>query len=181
MIPKLAKNVAHFFVVKNVASKSKEAIYAYGMELLISDVLNTLIVLLIALISHTLPAVIIFIAVFMILRRFVGGYHANNHLSCMFTLIMVMLAFSYGICNVRIQLMWILSICFITIALPVIFCIAPVPHPNKPMITSTWNRSSSYYQSKSCQCSSSFPCDTHQLFHYNSLLSYNSCRSGSFG
>ena len=133
MIPKLAKNVAHFFVVKNVASKSKEAIYAYGMELLISDVLNTLIVLLIALTSHTLPAVIIFIAVFMILRRFVGGYHANNHLSCMFTLIMVMLAFSYGICNVRIQLMWILSICFITIALPVIFCIAPVPHPNKPM------------------------------------------------
>ena len=105
MIPKLAKNVAHFFVVKNVASKSKEAIYAYGMELLISDVLNTLIVLLIALTSHTLPAVIIFIAVFMILRRFVGGYHANNHLSCMFTLIMVMLAFSYGICNVRIQLM----------------------------------------------------------------------------
>ena len=140
MIPKLAKNVAHFFVVKNVASKSKEAIYAYGMELLISDVLNTLIVLLIALTSHTLPAVIIFIAVFMILRRFVGGYHANNHLSCMFTLIMVMLAFSYGICNVRIQLMWILSICFITIALPVIFCIAPVPHPNKPMSEEKRNR-----------------------------------------
>ena len=131
MIPKLAKNVAHFFVVKNVASKSKEAIYAYGMELLISDVLNTLIVLLIALTSHTLPAVIIFIAVFMILRRFVGGYHANNHLSCMFTLIMVML---------RIQLMWILSIYFITIALPVIFCIAPVPHPNKPMSEEKRNR-----------------------------------------
>ena len=53
---------------------------------------------------------------------------------------MVMLAFSYGICNVRIQLMWILSICFITIALPVIFCIAPVPHPNKPMSEEKRNR-----------------------------------------
>ena len=83
MISKLAKNVAHFFVVQNITEESKEVIYAYGMELLISDVLNTLIVLLIALISHTLPAVVVFIAVFMGLRQFVGGYHANSHLSCL--------------------------------------------------------------------------------------------------
>ena len=103
------------------------------MELLISDVLNTLIVLMIALISHTLPAVIIFIAVFMVLRRFVGGYHANSHLSCMLTLVMVMLVFSYGICNISGQTAQVFSISFITMALPIIFCITPVPHPNKPM------------------------------------------------
>ena len=124
MISKLAKNIAHFFVVKNITEESKEVIYAYGMELLISDVLNTLIVLMIALISHTLPAVIIFIAVFMVLRRFVGGYHANSHLSCMLTLVMVMLVFSYGICNISGQTAQVFSISF---------CITPVPHPNKPM------------------------------------------------
>ena len=133
MISKLAKNIAHFFVIQNITEESKEVIYAYGMELLISDVLNTIIVLLIALISHTLPAVVVFIAVFMGLRQFVGGYHANSHLSCMFTLVMVMLVFSYSICNVSGQIAPIFSIGFITIALPIIFCIAPVPHPNKPM------------------------------------------------
>ena len=133
MISKLAKNVAHFFVVQNITEESKEVIYAYGMELLISDVLNTIIVLLIALISHTLPAVVVFIAVFMGLRQFVGGYHANSHLSCMFTLVLVMMVFSYGICNISGQIAQIFSIGFITIALPIIFCIAPVPHPNKPM------------------------------------------------
>ena len=95
--------------------------------------LNTVIVLLIALLSHTPPAVIIFIATFMGLRQFVGGYHANSHLSYMFTLVMVMLVFSYGICNIPKQFAQIFSISFITIALPIIFCIAPVPHPNKPM------------------------------------------------
>ena len=125
MISKLAKNVAHFFVVQNITEESKEVIYAYGMELLISDVLNTIIVLLIALISHTLPEVVVFIAVFMGLRQFVGGYHANSHLSCMFTLVMVMLVFSYGICNISGQIAQIFSIGFITIALPIIFCIAP--------------------------------------------------------
>ena len=133
---KLLKKIplcAMIFAVQNITAESKEVIYAYGMELLISDVLNTIIVLLIALISHTLPAVVVFIAVFMGLRQFVGGYHANSHLSCMFTLVMVMLVFSYGICNVSGQSAQIFSISFIAIALPVIFCIAPVEHPNKPM------------------------------------------------
>ena len=133
MVSKLAKNIAHFFVLQNITEESKEEIYAYGMELLISDVLNTLIVLLISLISHTLPAAAIFIAVFMGLRQFVGGFHANSHLSCMFTLVVVMLVFSYGICNVSEQIAQIFSIGFIIISLPIIFCIAPVPHPNKPM------------------------------------------------
>lgn len=133
MISKLAKGIAHFFVVQNITEESKEVIYAYGMELLISDVLNTIIVLLIALFSHTLPAVVVFIAVFMGLRQFVGGFHANSHLSCMFTLVMVMMVFSYGICNVSGHITPIFSISFIMIALPIILCIAPVPHPNKPM------------------------------------------------
>ena len=128
MISKLAKSIAHFFVVQNITEESKEVIYAYGMELLISDVLNTIIVLLIALFSHTLPAVVVFIAVFMGLRQFVGGFHANSHLSCMFTLVMVMMVFSYGICNVSGHITPIFSISFI-----IILCIVPVPHPNKPM------------------------------------------------
>ncbi len=133
MVSKLAKNIAHFFVVQKIVEKPKEAIYAYGMELLLSDVLNTLIVLLIALISHTLSAVIIFSAVFMGLRKFVGGYHANSHLSCMFTLVVVMLIFSYGICNVSEKYVCIVSIGFVVISIPVVFKLAPVPHPNKPV------------------------------------------------
>ena len=133
MVSKLAKNIAHFFVVQKIVEKPKEAIYAYGMELLLSDVLNTLIVLLIALISHTLPAVIIFSAIFMGLRKFVGGYHANSHLSCMFTMVVVILIFSYGICNVSEKYAWVVSIGFVVISIPVVFNLAPVPHPNKPV------------------------------------------------
>ncbi len=132
MISKLAKNIAHFFVIQKIIEESKEIIYAYGLELLISDVLNTIIVLLIALFSHTLLAVIVFIAVFMGLRRFVGGYHANSHLSCMFTLTIVMLIFSYGICNIS-EYAKTCSISFVVSALTIIFCLAPVSHPNKPM------------------------------------------------
>ncbi len=133
MISKLAKNIAHFFVAQKVVEESREVIYAYGMELLLSDVLNTLIVLLIAFISHTLPAVIMFSATFMGLRKFAGGYHANSHLSCMLTLVVVMLIFSYGICNVSEKYAWMVSTGFVVISIPVVFNLAPVPHPNKPV------------------------------------------------
>ncbi len=133
MISKLAKDIAHFFVTQKITEESKEMIYAYGMELLLSDVLNTLIILLIAVCSSTLPAVIIFVTVFMGLRHFVGGYHANSHLSCMFTLIVVMLFFSFGICNIPEQIAQIFSVAFMSVSVSVIYWIAPVPHPNKPM------------------------------------------------
>lgn len=133
MISKLAKSIAHFFVIQNITDESKEVIYAYGMELLISDVLNTVIVLIIALISHTLPAAIIFVTVFMTLRKFVGGYHANGHLSCMLTLIAVMLVFSYGVCNIQEKHIGLFTVGFVALSLPIIFIIAPVRHPNKPI------------------------------------------------
>lgn len=40
MITKLANSIAHFFVVQNITDESREMIYAYGIELLISDVLK---------------------------------------------------------------------------------------------------------------------------------------------
>lgn len=133
MISNLAKSIAHFFVVQKIVEEPREVIYAYGLELLISDVLNTLIVLLIAVFTHTLPAVLVFVAVFVGLRQFVGGYHANSHLSCMLTLIVVMMLFCFGVCNISKRLALVFGICFIVISLPIIFCIAPVSHPNKPM------------------------------------------------
>ena len=40
MISKLAKSIAHFFVVQNITEESKEVIYAYGMELLILSLIH---------------------------------------------------------------------------------------------------------------------------------------------
>lgn len=54
-------------------------------------------------------------------------------MSCMFTLVVVMLIFSYGICNVSEKYAWIISTGFVAISIPVIFNLAPVPHPNKPV------------------------------------------------
>lgn len=133
MISKLAKTIAHFFVKQNIAESKNEAIYAYGMELLISDVLNGLLALIIALVSGTVFPTLLFFAVFMILRRFSGGYHADTHYGCILTMVVVMLIYCFGICSIPSEIVWIINIAFIVFSGISIFRLSPVAHPNKPM------------------------------------------------
>lgn len=133
MISKLAKNIARFFVKQNIAESRNEAIYAYGMELLISDVLNGLLALIIALVSGKLFPVLVLFTVFMILRRFSGGYHADTHCGCILTMVVVMLIYCYGICNLPTGIIWFVNIAFITFSGICIFLLSPVAHPNKPV------------------------------------------------
>lgn len=133
MISKLAKSIAHFFVKQNIVESKHEAIYAYGMELLLSDVLNGLLALIIALVSGTVFPALLFFTIFMILRRFSGGYHADTHWGCILTMVIVMLIYCYGICNIPTEIVWFINIAFIAFSGISIFLLSPVAHPNKPV------------------------------------------------
>ena len=74
-----------------------------------------------------------FVFYYTLIVLYVSSFIIQDYLNCIFTLVIVMLVFSYGICNISGQLANAFSVGFITISLPIIFCVAPVPHPNKPM------------------------------------------------
>lgn len=54
MLERLAKGAARFFVVQDIVKSEHEEIYAYGMEILLSTVINGVMVLIIAAITNTL-------------------------------------------------------------------------------------------------------------------------------
>jgi len=68
MIPKLAKSTAYFFSANNLIEKEDEEVYAYGMELLLSAVLNLIVAVLVALISNTFIPCLIQLVAFISLR-----------------------------------------------------------------------------------------------------------------
>ena len=103
------------------------------MELLLSDVLNGLLALIIALVSETVLPTLLFFTVFMILRHFSGGYHADTHYGCILTMGVVMLIYCFGICSVPSESVWIIDIAFIVFSGIFIFRLSPVAHPNKPI------------------------------------------------
>ena len=83
MLKKISKNMAHFFVVQNAAKPEYEEVYAYGAEILLSTIINGCIAATIAILTKTIIPSIIFLTVFIIMRRTAGGYHADTHMGCM--------------------------------------------------------------------------------------------------
>lgn len=133
MIAKLAENTACFFVDRNIIRSDEKDIYAYGMELLISAVLNTLLILLLAILTRTIIPTAVFTVVFLTLRKYLGGYHARTHLGCLGILLCVMTGVYIAYMAVPSFLYRGIMFCTTLIGMMSIEIYAPVRHPNKPV------------------------------------------------
>lgn len=133
MIAKLAKSTAYFFVEKQVVKKEDEEVYAYGMELLYSSILNIVLAVIIAVATNTVFPTSAFLITFIILRQYIGGYHAKTHLGCMSILAVVIGCFAIMTRYIPEELeIWISALSTL-MSIILISKFAPVEHPNKPL------------------------------------------------
>lgn len=82
MITKMASKVADFFIYRNWIEKDEHEIYRYGMEVILSFVINFCIVLICGIVFREMLYTFLFYAVFLLMRKFCGGYHADTYLKC---------------------------------------------------------------------------------------------------
>lgn len=132
MITKLAKSTTHFFVQKNIIKADDEKVYAYGMELLFSTIMNIFLVMVIAAVSKKIIPILVYMISFIILRQFIGGYHAKTHMGCMGILTVVLTIFIYVISTYKYFSFIITVTSCITSAI-LVLRYAPVEHPNNPL------------------------------------------------
>ena len=59
-----------------------EEVYVYGFELIFSFLFCTATILIVSLIVHKVIEAIVFMILFVVLRQFTGGLHANTYLRC---------------------------------------------------------------------------------------------------
>jgi accessory gene regulator B len=88
MISLLSKSIAIFLLKKEIITSEDIEICEYGFELMIATVIGLGLVLLSGLIMGEFILSVVFYVVFVIVRFFTGGYHANTHLKCKLTLIL---------------------------------------------------------------------------------------------
>lgn len=82
MIKKAAVWSTSWLCANGIVEPEKDKIYAYGMELVLSGLVNVLSVLLISILLFHPSDGLLFLAAFIPLRTTAGGYHAKSHLSC---------------------------------------------------------------------------------------------------
>lgn len=133
MIAKLAKSTAFFFVEKQIVKKEDEEVYAYGMELLYSSIFNIALAAIIAIITNTVYPTAAFLITFIVIRQYIGGYHAKTHLGCMSIFAVVLCCFAVLSRYIPAECEVWISMLAIVLAMFLILRFAPVEHPNKPL------------------------------------------------
>jgi accessory gene regulator B len=132
MIHMLAEKAASNFIMRGIVEKEDADIYLYAFEIMLSTAASLCASLAIALLFRRLPEWAVFTAVFVSLRRFAGGHHAQSHLACIATYA--------GIFACAMALIGIVpqewnaagSIILCAAFCPLIYAFAPIRHENKP-------------------------------------------------
>ena len=80
---KLSQRIVRF-ISRNMTIDDEEMldVYKYGIEITLSSVMNFVMIIISSLILHDLTAGLIFMSLFIFLRSYTGGYHAETYLRC---------------------------------------------------------------------------------------------------
>lgn len=82
MVHQIANIYSNRLCKCGVIDKKQIPIYAYGLELLLASVLNTVSILVISVVCFQFASGFFFLLAFIPLRSTAGGYHAKSHMSC---------------------------------------------------------------------------------------------------
>lgn len=131
MLNKMAMKLSDRLLRNGVITEDILDIYVYGFELIISSLTNIITVLLVGILINRFFQTLAFLFVFILLRSFSGGYHANTYVKCSIvtfsTYALVLLVSNFLIVPKMVYLA-LLLIGF------VILCIfAPIKNPNKEL------------------------------------------------
>ncbi len=134
MIAAIANRIADFIYSNSDLPDDERDVYVYGYEIAISSVITFSLLITTGLVFNRLIEAIVFFAVFYLLRRRTGGYHADTYFKCNLIFELNVLSVMLICCmdmpiiaQVAVNLAAFL-LCLIITAIK-----APISNPNKPI------------------------------------------------
>lgn len=121
---KIAARITEWLIAKKAVTVDEKEIYAYGVFHLMLNIIDTISIMLLALLFHDVISTVIYILCFCTLRRYAGGYHAKTVITCyLLTLTssfgMLVLLQQFEIPTAVQMALWIISGIFILLFAPV--------------------------------------------------------------
>lgn len=80
----LVSQIVNFITEQDVISDESDVqdFYRYGIEISISSLLNIVLVVIAGILIHHIIESIVFLTLFILIRSFTGGYHADTYFRC---------------------------------------------------------------------------------------------------
>ncbi len=139
MIHKLSLCISDFYKKTDILKVDQE-IYTYGIELILGDIFNLFILFIVSCILNRVLEMVVWGGIFLLTRRFVGGFHASTHLLCILTTQTGFIS-SYLICEFLNSSFYILAEeIVVAIGILVIIIFGPIGSPKKPINPTFYNK-----------------------------------------
>lgn len=133
MISFLSNFIALFLYKKKIIDEKRLPVCTYGFEIIVSTIIGFLLVLTVGIILEKFMESVLFYCLFVGVRLFTGGYHADTHLKCKMTLLIcclfVLVTSKYLKLSIELQCLLLL------LYLIAVFLFSPVEHINAPLTT----------------------------------------------
>ena len=133
MIDRIVTRLIDYQISRGFLEENDRKLYQYGYLILFEYIINVLAAVFIAAIFRAYGIVIVFTLAFMLVRSYVGGYHAKSGTRCF-----VMSATMQILVILAVRAMVNVDLCVSILVieifmLPYIFRKIPLPVPNKPI------------------------------------------------
>lgn len=131
---KLSTKFCKYLIQNSIISNKYYDVYVYGMELLFSFLFSISIIMFIGILTDSLLPTITYLIIFITLRNFTGGYHANTYFKCKMVSIIV-----YSLSMISTRYINVSTAGYIILGIIgylTIYILAPVENPNKPLTAS---------------------------------------------
>ena len=131
LLARLAGKIGNNLVHSGVIKEEDAEIYIYGINQILTYVLNVSSALIIGLIFGVFPEIAVFMAAYIPLRSFAGGYHAKTPLSCYVFSVIMLIVVSIGLKYLHLADWGYYAV--LVAATLVVLVLSPVEDRNKPL------------------------------------------------
>lgn len=131
LLTRLAGKIGNDLVHSSVIKEEDAGIYIYGINQILVSVLNVSSALIIGLIFGVFFEIAVFMAAYIPLRSFAGGYHAKTPLRCYIFSVIMLIVVSIGM-KYFYMTEWVYYV-VLAAAAAVVLILSPVEDRNKPL------------------------------------------------
>lgn len=130
-LAKLSRRIGNNLVRSDVVKAEDAEIYIYGINQILVSVLNVSTALIIGLIFGVFFEIAVFLAAYIPLRSFAGGFHAKTPLRCYIFSVIMLIVVSIGFKYFHLTA-WVYC-AILAAAFVIILVLSPVEDKNKPL------------------------------------------------
>lgn len=131
----LVSQIVNFITEQDVISDESDVqdFYRYGIEISISSLLNIVLVVIAGILIHHIIESIVFLTLFILIRSFTGGYHADTYFRCnlLMCTTFILTALAKSIFSNKFSLLIIIVLICVTEL--IVSILGPIENKNKPI------------------------------------------------